>query len=170
MSFDLTDNVVLSELQRAQVLAAGLPKRPGGLDKSGKTLDTIRFPDYHEPLDRWPFLADPLLDKIRKHGRNPPLLTDTGRTKGVPNQRQILHTGPSDRIGTNLTPSAKHLRLKKIRDDRLRRGRLRKLMRDEGLLSPKVKAPEAPKSVPKKPLWTKFGKPVSRPPRRPRYY
>ena len=72
-------------------------------------------------ISRWPFVQDPLLEKIRKHGRAPPLLTDRGRTKGVPNQRLILHAGPSDRIGSNFTLTAKHLRLKVIRDERIRR-------------------------------------------------
>merc|ERR1712129_24268 len=115
-------------------LSVGLP-RAAGINAPTKIVkQTIRFPDYHEPLDRWPFVADPLLEKIRKHGRAPPLLTDRGRTKGVPNQRLILHAGPSDRIGSNFTLTAKHLRLKVIRDERIRRARMKTLMREEGLL------------------------------------
>ena len=83
MSFELSDELVARELQRAKAREIGQPKVPG-LDKTVKISDSLRFPDYHEPLgsDRWPFLADPLLEKIRKHGRHPPLLTDMGRTKG----------------------------------------------------------------------------------------
>ena len=93
-------------------------------------------------------------------------------------RRQILHSGPSDRIGSNLTPSAKHLRLKAIRDERIRKGRLRKLMKDEGLLMgapatlrtplKKVEMVRVPSSTKKQPLYTKFGKLVSRPPKKPR--
>ena len=114
-------------------------------------------------------MADPLLEKIRKHGRAPPLLTDRGRTKGVPNQRLILHAGPSDRIGSNFTLTAKHLRLKVIREERIRRARMKTLMREEGLLP--VKPPptviQTPKPKKQEP-YTKFGKLVSRPPKRPR--
>ena len=95
-------------------------------------------------------------------------------------RRQILHSGPSDRIGSNLTPTAKHLRLKAIRDERIRKGRLRKLMKDEGLLMgapsaalrtplKKVEMVRVPSSTKKQPLYTKFGKLVSRPPKKPRY-
>ena len=172
MAYPLSDKIVAAELQRAKTLEIGQPKVPG-LDKSVKVGDTLRFPDYHEPLglDRWPFLADPLLEKIRKHGRHPPLLTDMGRSKGVPNQRQTLHTGPSDRIGSHLTPTAKHLRLKAIREERIRKARMRQLMREDGLLMPKgIRKPEL-KFTPAKKAgeYTKFGKLVSRPPRKPRY-
>ena len=80
------------ELKRAEELAAGLPKAPG-IKTSRDVSEGLRFPDYHEPLDRWPFIADPLLEKIRKHGRTPQLLSEKGRTKGVPNQRLIVHSG-----------------------------------------------------------------------------
>ena len=173
MAYALSDKLVASELKRAEDIAAGLPVP--GQERGTRVSDTLRFPEYHEPEERWPFLADPLLKKIRKHGRHPPLLTDRGRTKGVPNRRQILHTGPSDRIGSNLTPTAKHLRLKAIREERLRKGRLRKLMKEEGLLSAPttltpLKKVEIIRPEPKRPLTGKFGKLISRPPRRPRYY
>lgn len=168
MSEELSDKFVTFELKRAESLAVGLPKRPG-IDKSVKISETLRFPDYHEPSERWPFIADPLLSKIRKYGRHPPLLTNFGRTKGVPNQRQILHTGPSDRIGSNLTPTARHLRIKAIREERLRKARIRKLMKDDGLFTPKVSAPEQTPKPKKQAPYTKYGKLVSRPPKRPRY-
>ena len=84
MAYALSDKLVASELSRAEEIAAGLPIP--GQDLGTRASDTLRFPEYHEPEERWPFLADPLLKKIRKHGRHPPLLTDTGRTKGVPNR------------------------------------------------------------------------------------
>ena len=175
MAYALSDKLVASELSRAEEIAAGLPKP--GQDLSARASDTLRFPEYHQPEERWPFLTDPLLQKIRKHGRHPPLLTDTGRTKGVPNRRQILPAGPSDRIGSNLTPTAKHLRLKAIREERIRKARLRKLMKDEGLLMApgkvltplkKVEMVRVPTTAKKQMPYTKFGKLVSRPPKKPR--
>ena len=88
MAYALSDKLVASELSRAEEIAAGLPIP--GQDLGTRASDTLRFPEYHEPEERWPFLADPLLKKIRKHGRHPPLLTDTGRTKGVPNRYILL--------------------------------------------------------------------------------
>ena len=92
-------------------------------------------------------------------------------TKGVPNQRLILHAGPSDRIGSNFTLTAKHLRLKVIREERIRRARMKTLMREEGLLPvkppPTTVIPKTPKPKKQEP-YTKFGKLVSRPPKRPR--
>ena len=173
MAYALSDKLAASELARAEEIAIGLPVP--GQDLGTRISDTLRFPEYHEPIERWPFLADPILEKIRKHGRHPPLLTDRGRTKGVPNRRTILHTGPSDRIGSNLTPTAKHLRLKAIREERLRKARLRKLMKEEGLLrtpatlTPLKKVEIIRPTSSKKPLTGKFGKLISRPPKKPRF-
>ena len=100
----LSDRLVSSELRRAEEIAVGLPKAPG-IKATRLPSDSLRFPDYHEPLDRWPFIADPLLEKIRRHGKNPPLLSDRGRTKGVPNQRMIVHTGkPFERLLQSISP------------------------------------------------------------------
>ena len=56
-------------------------------------------------------------------GQHPAFLTDQGRTRGVPNQKRFLHSRPSDRIGSNLTPTAKNLKLGAIREERIRRAR-----------------------------------------------
>lgn len=166
MSFDLSDVFITRELRRADQLAKGLPKTPG-VDKSVKISETLRFPDYHEPSDRWPFMADPLLAKIRKHGKKAPLLTDNARTKGVPNQRQIFQAGPSDRIASNLTPSARHLRIKAIKEERIRNARLRKLVKEEAEIQ--LSLAKTPKTVAKKKaVYAKYGKLVSRSPKRPR--
>ena len=46
------------------------PPKPGK-DETEYTFDTIRFPDFHDPeKERWPFLSDPILEKIRKHGKH----------------------------------------------------------------------------------------------------
>ena len=105
MDLELTNKLVSSELHRAEDIAAG-PLQPGQ-QPSLRFSDTFRFSDYHEPLDRWPYISDPLLEIIRKHGRQPPLLTDLGRTKGVPKKRQSLPVTPSDRIGSGIYTSSK---------------------------------------------------------------
>jgi hypothetical protein len=165
----LSTDLVNAELKRAADISEGRPAKPGQ-DRSVKFTDTFKFSDYHEPLQRWPYVSDPLLEKLRKHGRQPPLLTDQGRTKGVPNQRQYLHSSPSDRIGGNMTPSAKHLRIRNLREERIRRARLRQLMRLEALArqKPLDDGDAKPKSSYKQAPYVKFNKLVSRPPKGPR--
>ena len=59
------DISIASELRRAEKIARGPPKP--GKDETEYTFDTIRFPDFHDPeKERWPFLSDPILEKIRK--------------------------------------------------------------------------------------------------------
>ena len=166
MDLELTNKLVSSELLRAEDIAAGLLQP--GQQPSLRFSDTFRFSDYHEPLDRWPHISDPLLERIRKHGRQPPLLTDLGRTKGVPNQRQSLPVTPSDRIGSNLTPTAKHLKLKALRLERLRKARIRKLLSEQEQSVSMIKLQEKPKSTYKPTPYVKFNKLVSRPPLKPR--
>ena len=50
----------------------------------------------------------------------PQLLVKKARTKNVSAKKKNLVIGPSDRIGSNYTPSAKHLVLKTIRKRRKR--------------------------------------------------
>ena len=50
----------------------------------------------------------------------PQLLVTKARTKNVSAKKKTLLVGPSDRIGANYTPSAKHLVLKTIRKRRKR--------------------------------------------------
>ena len=50
----------------------------------------------------------------------PQLLVTKARTKNVSAKKKTLLVGPSDRIGSNYTPSAKHLVLKTIRKRRKR--------------------------------------------------
>ena len=64
---DLSTKYISAELRRAELIARG-PPQPGK-DESLKTFDTFKFPAYHEPEERWPFLSDPILEKIRKHGK-----------------------------------------------------------------------------------------------------
>ena len=45
-------------------------------------------------------------------GKKPQLLIDKSRTKNVTARKRALLGGPSDRIGANYTPSAKHLLLR----------------------------------------------------------
>ena len=50
--FDLSDRLISGELRRAEELSVGLP-RAAGINAPTKIVkQTIRFPDYHEPLDR----------------------------------------------------------------------------------------------------------------------
>ena len=63
---DLSTKYISTELRRAEIIARG-PPQPGK-DETVKTFDTFKFPAYHEPEERWPFLSDPILEKIRKHG------------------------------------------------------------------------------------------------------
>ena len=52
MSFELSDRLISGELRRAEELSVGLP-RAAGINAPTKIVkQTIRFPDYHEPLDR----------------------------------------------------------------------------------------------------------------------
>ena len=102
-------------------------------------------------------------------GKHPAILMEQGRTRGVPYQRQLLHFSPSDRIGSNLTPTAKHLKIQSLKDERIRRTRLKQLMKEQALMSKKYEMKdERPKSTYKPKPYVKFNKLVSRPPRRPR--
>ena len=59
---------IASELKRAEKIARGPPKP--GKDETEYTFDTIRYPEFHDPEKaRWPYLSDPILEKIRKHGK-----------------------------------------------------------------------------------------------------
>ena len=49
---------------------------------------------------------------VEEHGRKPKLLIDKSRTKNVTARKRALLGGPSDWIGANYTPSAKHLLLR----------------------------------------------------------
>ena len=50
--FELSDRLISSELRRAEELSVGLP-RAAGINAPTKIIkQTIKFPDYHEPLDR----------------------------------------------------------------------------------------------------------------------
>ena len=67
-AMDLDSRYIASELKRAELLAKGPPKP--GKDETSKTYDTFRFGDFHDPeTERWPYLSDPILKKIRKHGK-----------------------------------------------------------------------------------------------------
>ena len=57
---------------------------------------------------------------IEERSKTPQLLVTKARTKNVSAKKRNLLVGPSDRIGTNYTPSAKHLVLKTIRKRRKR--------------------------------------------------
>ena len=103
-------------------------------------------------------------------GKHPSLLTDQGRTRGVPHQSQFLHNSPSDRIGSNLTPTAKHLKLQALKEDRIRRARLKQLIKQEALMAKRYQTKdEKPVSTYKPKPYVKYNKLISRPPRRPRY-
>ena len=39
-----------------------------------------------------------------------------GSIAGIPNQRRLLRKSPSDRIGSNFTPTAKHLSVAGLRE------------------------------------------------------
>ena len=90
-------------------------------DEAHKELiSSFRFTEYHEPLKRWPFdVDDKIAKKIKKHGSFPKLLLEKSATKGIPNKLDSLHKSPSDRIASNYTPSAKHLRVASLRDLRI---------------------------------------------------
>ena len=110
------------------------------------------------------------LNILNDLGKHPSLLTDQGRTRGVPHQSQFLHNSPSDRIGSNLTPTAKHLKLQALKEDRIRRARLKQLIKQEALMAKKYQMKdEKPVSSYKPKPYVKYNKLVSRPPRRPRY-
>jgi hypothetical protein len=47
---------------------------------------------------------------------------------GIPNQRKYLHHRPSDRIGSNFTPTAKHLSVAGLRELRRKAAKQRREM------------------------------------------
>ena len=115
-------------------------------------------------------LVNLFLNILNDLGKHPSLLTNQGRTRGVPHQSQFLHNSPSDRIGSNLTPTAKHLKLQALKEDRIRRARLKQLIKQEALMAKKYQMKdEKPVSSYKPKPYVKYNKLVSRPPRRPRY-
>ena len=62
--FELSDRLISSELRRAEELSVGLP-RAAGINAPTKIIkQTIKFPDYHEPLDR----LDTILTCINDRG------------------------------------------------------------------------------------------------------
>ncbi len=83
-----------------------------------------------------------------------------------------MHSSPSERIGSNFTPTAKHLSIRAIREERIRRIKLRAQQREDAMFNPKTRPPPPPPITPKstyKPKqYVKFNKLVSRPPKTPR--
>ena len=65
-------------------------------------------------------LFSSILSKLFIRRKFPQLLVTKNRTKNVSAKKKNLLVGPSDRIGANYTPSAKHLILKTIRKRRKR--------------------------------------------------
>lgn len=66
-------------------------------------------------------MAEPVYKKTKAHSGFPALLREEGRTKGVVNQRRGLRLSPSERIASNYTPSARHLRIANIRNMKVQR-------------------------------------------------
>lgn len=108
------------------------------LDQAHRELsEGFRFTEYHEPLKRWPFQVQrTLASKVRRHGSFPSALMEHSATKGRPGEGAARRAkergwglrGPSDRIGANFTPTAKHLTVSGLRQFRmsLRREALRR--------------------------------------------
>ena len=75
--FDLSDRLISGELRRAEELSVGLP-RAAGINAPTKIVkQTIRFPDYHEPLDR----SVPILALI--FGQNKAVIEASPSTKKI---------------------------------------------------------------------------------------
>ena len=100
-----TQNIKLLFVVSSDILLDVVKQKNGLLDKKFRMIVPPLFLPSQPPFSPRKF---------------PQLLVTKARTKNVSAKKKTLLVGPSDRIGANYTPSAKHLVLKTIRKRRKR--------------------------------------------------